>query len=101
MATIEETGPLAERTGFVDALQHVLLFADWRARGSAPCVCKTWRDALLQDKSDSHWQWLCERLHRATAAGMLGSRKILYRKPQHLLVSNNELRQLSLETKSQ
>ena len=50
-------------TSFVDALQHVLLFADWQARGAAPCVCKTWRDALLaEDKNDSHWQWLCERL---------------------------------------
>ena len=44
----EETTPLFERTSFVDVLQHVLLFADWRARGSAPSVCKTWRDALLQ-----------------------------------------------------
>ena len=65
-SAVEETGAPtnpAERTGFVDALQHVLLFADWQARGSAPCVCKTWRNALLQDgKSDSHWQWLCERL---------------------------------------
>ena len=46
----------------MDALQHVLLFADWRARGSAPCVCKTWRDGLVHSKNDSHWQWLCERL---------------------------------------
>ena len=57
-----ESGALAERTGFVDALQHVLLFADWRARGSAPCVCKTWHNALLQNQNDSHWEFLCERL---------------------------------------
>ena len=62
MEEAAESGALAERTGFVDALQHVLLFADWRARGSAPCVCKTWHNALLQNQNDSHWEFLCERL---------------------------------------
>ena len=56
------SGAPAERAGFVDALQHVLLFTDWHARGSAPSVCKTWRDGLLQDDNDAHWLWLCERL---------------------------------------
>ena len=59
----EETASLAERAGFVDALQHVLLFSDWQSRGSAPCVCKTWRDALSHgNNGDSRWQWMCERL---------------------------------------
>ena len=62
MADAEESRSLAERSGFVDGLQHVLLFADWRARGAAPCVCTTWRNTLFPDKSDSQWQWLCERL---------------------------------------
>ena len=62
-SALEETSaPTIVSPGFVDALQHVLLFADWRARGSAPCVCKTWRDGLVHSKNDSHWQWLCERL---------------------------------------
>ena len=49
-------------SNFLDTLNVVLLHADWTARGSAPCVCKAWRNALLVGDGEPYWQWLCERL---------------------------------------
>ena len=52
--------PMTAADAIVDLLPLVLLHADWRARGSAVCVCRRWRDALLT--GEAHWQWLCGRL---------------------------------------
>ncbi|EOD33413.1 hypothetical protein EMIHUDRAFT_455819, partial [Emiliania huxleyi CCMP1516] len=51
--------PAAASSAFVDVLSVVLRHADWRARGAAPAVCCSWRQAL---KGEAHWRAMCLRL---------------------------------------
>ena len=62
LSTTQNSDAPAQAQNFLDNLHQVLLHADWMARGTAPVVCKAWRDALVHGTGDAHWQWLCERL---------------------------------------
>ena len=58
-------GDVSSALGFVpsylDAMGVILVHADVRCAGTAPQVCKAWREAVFQ-LGDGHWRVLCQRL---------------------------------------